>query len=1108
MRCSRCYAGNPADAKFCGQCGAPLGSTCASCGATNPPENKFCGQCGALLDQGFREPPAQPYVPKPQTSGSRSTLPGEMKQVTVLFCDIVNSTPLTERLGAEGMRELVRAFLDASLAEVQRYGGTAPQFTGDGFMALFGAPLTLEDHVRRALLTALAIQRALRDTGATAAGELYEFQVRIGIHTGPVVFGPVADNLSMDYTVIGDTANVAARLQQVAEPGTILISEAVRSLAEDYARVEPVGLVILKGKAEPIPAYRLLSVSHRRSGLRESPSPRTAIFVDRESELAILNNFLRQVENGHGQAVGLVGEPGIGKSRLLAEFRRQVTDGRATWVEGRCLSYGTAIPYLLALDLLRSSCGIAETDVPDVVVEKVRAGLRDVGMDPDEDGLVLLHLLEIKDVAASPALSNPETVKSKAFETLRQLAIRGSQRRLLILALEDLHWVDKISEEFLGFLAENVRNARVLLLATYRPGYRPPWSDKSYAGQTPLQPLSQDDSAQMVRSVLRGEHLVDLVTQEIVAKADGNPFFLEQLALHAGEVRDLRTDLMVPDTIHDVVMARIDRLPEQTKRLLQIAAVIGREFPLGLLHAVWQDRRALEDQLRDLVRLEFIYERIETEGPIYVFRHALTQETAYGSLLERHRRVYHGVVGHAIEELYSGRADEVTELLALHFGRGNNPEKAVDYAIAAAEKAQRRCAYSEALFYFSDAVRRLGGMPDTHANQLRRLDAVIKQGEVKLALGQHAEHIDALDEVRGIVETTDNARGRVAWHYWRGFLHSLTGGRPKIAIEHCQRAASIASAADFDELDGFVFSCLAQAYIVAGDLRPAVAAGQRALSIFAARGDLWPACRALWHLSSATNYLGQWQASFAYCRRALDLATELDDRRLKTQGLWRASHAHVQQGDVETGLRYCEEALAFQPIPYDSAATRAVRGYGWITAGRIDAGIAELEEVVAWFESSRLAYFCSIATLWLVEGHLAREDVTSALPLVEQVLKTCQTIGYLHFEGLADRLTARCLAAADPSAAAEHVENARRIFEQIGAQNDLAKALATRADLYRRAGDFVMARQLLQQAHEIFVALGTRDEPTRVEAALAALDTGRPIDTPLPGSQASVPSGQ
>jgi class 3 adenylate cyclase/tetratricopeptide (TPR) repeat protein len=1020
-------------------------------------------------------------------------LPGEMKQVTVLFCDIVNSTPLTERLGPEAMRDLVSAFLEASLAEVHRYGGTAPQFTGDGFMALFGAPLTHEDHVRRALLAALAIQRTLREGGEAADPGPSELTLRIGIHTGPVVFGPVADNLAMDYTVIGDTANVAARLQQAAEPGTILVSEATRLLAQGYARVEPVGPLILKGKTEPIPAYRLLEVSHRRSGLRESTSPRTPVFVDRESELAILNNFLRQVENGHGQAVGLVGEPGIGKSRLLAEFRRQVTDGRVTWVEGRCLSYGTAIPYLLVLDVLRSNCGILETDEPDTVAEKVRSGLRGVGMEPDEDGPVLLHLLEIKGVADSLALSNPEAVKNKAFETFRQLAVKGSQQRPLILVIEDLHWVDKISEEFLGFLAENVRDVRVLLLATYRPGYRPPWIDKSYAGQTPLQPLSRDDSIQMVRSVLRVEHLIDLVTQEIVAKGDGNPFFLEQLALHAGEARDLRSDLMVPNTIHDVVMARIDRLPDTTKQLLQTAAVIGREFPLRLLSAVWQGPGSLEDQLRELSRLEFVYERVETEGSVYVFRHALTQETAYGSLLERHRRAYHGAIGLALEELYSGRAHEVAELLALHFGRSDEAEKSVDCAILAAEKSQRRWANSEALTYFNDALHRLDLLPDTEANRLRRVDAVINQAEVKFALGQHAEHIQTLDQIRDLVGQTGDPRRRAAWHYWRGFLHSLTGGRPDIAIDDCNEAADLAADAGSDEIKAFAESCLAQIYLFTGRLREAIETGERALASFEALGNLWWACRTIWHLHSAAMAFGEGDASLEYCRRALDYGAILKDHRIKVVGLWRTGAVHVYRGDAKQGVQYCNEALALGALPFDAAMAKAVRGYGEIKLGELDAGIADLSEAVGWFENFRLRYTYARYAVWLAEGHLRRGDRVAARSLIEDVLQTCRSTGYLQLEGVSSWLMGEYFASEAPASAEPYVETAMEILERIGARKDLARAMVTRAALRQAAGDPATARQLLDQAEAIFMALGTLDEPARVEAARAALDRGEPI---------------
>jgi class 3 adenylate cyclase/tetratricopeptide (TPR) repeat protein len=1019
-----------------------------------------------------------------------------MKQVTVLFCDIVGSTPLTERLGAEAMRDLVSSFLATSLDEVHRYGGTAPQFTGDGFMALFGAPVTQEDHVRRALLAAIAIQRALSGQGHAADVPAMDLPVRMGIHTGPVVFGPVSGNLRMDATAIGDTANVAARLQEAAEPGTTLLSETTRGLAQDYARVEPVGPLTLKGKDEPVSAYRLLGVSHRRSGLREAASAHTTTFVDRDSERAILHNFLQLVENGHSQAVGIVGEPGIGKSRLLAEFRRQLADGRVSWVEGRCVSYGTAIPYWLLLDLLRSNCGIVETDTPEIITEKVRLSLQELGMDAEHDGPILLHLLGIKDLGGSSALLNPEAVKAKVFEILRQLSIKGSLKRALVLVLEDLHWVDKISEEFLGFLAENAPDARILLLGTYRPGYRPPWIDKSYAGQTPLQPLSRNDSLQMVRSVLSAERLIDLVTEEIVAKADGNPFFLEQLALHAGEAKDLRSDLMVPDSIHDVVMARIDRLSDETKQLLQTAAVIGREFSFRLLSAVWKRSGPLEAQLRELLRLEFIYERVEPEGTTYVFRHALTQEAAYGTLLERHRRSWHGVIGHALEHLYTGRTEEVAELLALHFGRSDEAEKAVDYAILAAEKAQRHWANSEALTYFSNAFRRLDMMSDTEANRLRRVDAVLKQAEVKYALSQYADNIRILERIRSIIDETGDPRRRAAWHYWIGFLNSVAGGRPEVAIEHCREAVKIASASGLEEIDAFAECCLAQVYVVAGRLRDAVEAGERALSSFEARGDLWWAARTLWHMIMAANYLGEWDASLIYSRRALEHGISVKDPRFKSVqalGLWRMGSTYIQQGDLERGLQCCNEALALAPIPRDAMMAKAAIGYADIKAGRVGAGVAQLSEVVAWFRRSDHRYAFLRYALWLAEGHLRLGDPASARPLIDDVLCTSRRMGYLHCEGLAGWLMGECLAAEAPAAADDYVETAMRILEDVDARNDLAKAMVTRAALRQSAGDIDTARRLLKRAGATFQGLGTLDEPARVEVAIAALDRGSPI---------------
>ncbi|HTV45441.1 MAG TPA: adenylate/guanylate cyclase domain-containing protein [Stellaceae bacterium] len=1097
MRCPRCNSENPADMKFCGQCAAPLEMVCAGCGANNPPQSRFCGRCAAPLDSprspGLAEiPPPPPMLSQP---AGRALGAGEIKQVTVLFCDIAGSTALTERLGAEAMRELVSRFLEIAIGEIERYGGTVPQFTGDGFMALFGAPRTLEDHVRRALLAALGIRRALGGAsgdGNGGRGAGLDLPTHIGIHTGPVVFGPIGGNFAM-ATAIGDTANFAAHLQDAAGPGTILLSEAVCSAAQHYVRVEPAGPLAIKGRAEPIRAYRLLGLSRSRS-TRDGVMPEQATgFVDRTGEVAMLRRRLEDAARGCGGAVGIVGEPGIGKSRIIDEVRRGFPAGRVTWVEGRCASYGMAIPYQLALDVLRSNCGVVESDTPEEIGEKIGAGLHEVGMDPGAERPFLLHALGIKAIEDPSLLSQPEAVKKRTFEIFRQLAVRGSERRPLVLVLEDLHWIDTLSHEFVGYLAESVPGCGILILATHRPEYRPPWIGKPYASEVALSPLSPGDSRDVVRSVLRNDTLADPVTEEIVARADGNPLFLEQLALHAGEMQTRRSQPTVPATIHDVVMARIDRLPEEAKRLLQTAAVIGREFSLRLLRAVWPQRSGLEPLLRELCRLEFVEEWPDDEETSYVFRHALTQETAYASLLARQRQVFHAAIGHALETLYAGRGDEVTELLALHFGRSDNAEKAVDYAIAAAEKAQRRWANSEALGYFSDALGRLEALPDTAPNRLRRIDAVLKQAEVKYALGQYTEHIQALDGIRDIIDRIDDPARRAAWHYWTGFLHSTSGGRPEAAIQHCREAARIASASGLDELDAFAQSCLSQVYMIAGRPRDGLAAGERALASFESRGNRWWAGRTLWHLSSNANYLGEWERSLDYCRRGLEHGLALDDLRLKAAGWSRIGLAYIQRGEVARGLECCEAAFALSPIPRDAAFARAIRGFGNIKTGRLDDGVAELSDALAWFDNARMRWTFVICAVWLAEGWLRQGDRRSARRLIDRVLATSRATGYLQYEGRACWLMAECLAVEAPASAADHAGTATRIFEQIGARNDLARAMVTRAALYQKAGDAATARRLLEGAYGIFSVLGTRDEPERVKTALDAIDRGTAI---------------
>ena len=1090
MICPRCQATCRDGVRFCESCGISLAETCPRCHAAVTPGASFCGTCGASLAATQPDRFASPgsYTPPHLAKSiltSRSALEGERKQVTVLFCDLANSTPLAELLGPESMYGLLNGFFELALGEVHRYEGTINQFLGDGFMALFGAPLSREDHARRAVLAALGIQRALRERlSAFARRRGEELDVRMGINTGLVVVGKIGDNLRMDYTAVGDTTHVASRLEQLAEPGTILISEATYRLVRGYARVEDLGELSVRGKSERLRAYKVLGPGSRRSRLEGQEPQALTSFVGRHRELTALLSLLAKVEGGHGQVVGIVGESGVGKSRLFHEFHQRLSASSLTCLEGRCLSYGSAIPYLPVLDVLRQNCGISESDGPDAVIEKVEWSLREVDMDPAEGAPYLLHLLGIKEGTGGLAGLGPQVIQTRSFETLRQMTFRGSRRRPLVILVEDLQWIDKTSEEYAAFLAEGIASSRVLLVLTYRPGYQLPWIEKSYATQMALHPLSADESLEVVRAALAPRAAVESVSRTILAKAEGNPLFLEELARAALDRRTLEPGAPLPGTIQDVLSSRIDGLGETLKRLLQDASVLGREVSLRVLEATVEDSDGLEDGLRELTRQEFLYERPGAAERMYVFKHALIQDVAYASLLERRRQVAHLRVGHALERLYANRIDEVVELLAYHFGRSAEADRAVDYAILAGEKAQSRWANREALAHFGSALTRLASMPDTSANALRRIDAVIKQGEIRFALGRHSEQLLLLDSIRRLVEESADPPRLAAWHYWTGFLHSLTGSRPEVAIGHCLEAVNVAESTGQLELCAFAESCLTQVYVMAGELHRAVDVGERALRTFEALGNRWWACRTLSHLAAAANARGEWDAALRYCQRALEYGLAGDDLRLKVSALVRMGSTHVQRGDTAACLERCREAQALSPTPYDAAAVRAIRAYGLVKLGQLAEGVSELEDVLAWYARSHLRFTRSQFSLWLAESRLREGDAARAQTLAEDVLATSREVGYGQLGGVAHRLLAECLLASDPEAAAEHLNQAIETLERIGARNEVAKAWVAKAALGLARGDVAEPRALLSRALARFEELGTLDEPVRVREVL------------------------
>ncbi len=485
----------------------------------------------------------------------------KVEQVTVLFCDLVGSTPLADHLGPEGMHALLNRFFEFSLSAVHRYGGTINQFLGDGFMALFGAPLALEDHARRAVLAALELHQNVQGRPLELPPELDVsslcIEIRMGLNTGTVVVGSIGDNLRMDYTAVGDTTHLAARLQQMAEPGTILISDGASQLVQNDVLMDPLGPVFVKGKADAVSVHQVVGRSAGRPSFDRGGRRRLTRFVGRQGDLQQLHEQFASVVKGQGQVVEILGEPGMGKSRLIYEFcRRLETTVPVRPIYAHCVSYGNTMPYLPVIDLLRHLCGLTDTDLLDITEDDVRRPLQALGIDPDRWAGYLAHFLGLKTSTTHLDALGSEVIKTRMFETLLAMCLEQSKRSPLIIVVEDLHWVDQSSEDFLSLFIDNLSSASILLLLTYRQGYRVPWHRNAEMMQIDLQRLSPSDSLTVVQSIIQQKTFPYPLAQMILDKTDGNPLFLEELSRVVATHGDLASEKGVPDTIQGVLMAR------------------------------------------------------------------------------------------------------------------------------------------------------------------------------------------------------------------------------------------------------------------------------------------------------------------------------------------------------------------------------------------------------------------------------------------------------------------------------------------------------------------------------------------------------------------------
>jgi len=647
MKCPKCQFENSEEMQFCGKCGTKLERICPKCNFPNPPQFIFCGKCGHNLtlssgpspkDLSFDEKldKIQRYLPKGLTEkilSQRNKIEGEHKQVTVMFCDMEGFTSLVERIGPEEAYAIMDQVYEILIHKVHDYEGTVNEMTGDGIMALFGAPIALEDVSQRAIRSAIAIHREMSKFSDKLKQEkegITHIKMRIGIHTGTVVVGTLGNDLRVEFKAVGDTVNLASRMEGLAEPGTTYVTEETFKLTEGFFRFEVLGEKEVKGREEPVKIYRVIAPSTIRTRFDVSTERGLTHFVGRERELELLLDGFERSKAGRGQAVSIISDAGIGKSRLLYEFRKTVTNENIIFLEGRCLSYSRNVAYHPIVDVLKATFDIQDNDTHQEIREKVARGLQFFKIDEASTLPYLLELLSVKESGIDKIPMSPETRKDRTLEALKRVVLRGTELRPLIMSIEDLHWMDKSSEDAFKELLESISATRIFLIFTYRPEFVHTWGSRSYHSQVTLNRLSNRESLTMATHILGTPDIDQDLEELILQKTEGIPFFIEEFIKslkdlgvieRKGRKYQLSKDigkLTIPSTIQDMIMARVDNLPEGAREVLRTGSVIEREFSYDLIKRLaGLPEQELLSHLSSLKDSELLYERSSTrESPI------------------------------------------------------------------------------------------------------------------------------------------------------------------------------------------------------------------------------------------------------------------------------------------------------------------------------------------------------------------------------------------------------------------------------------------------------------------------------------------------------------
>jgi len=1038
---------------------------------------------------------------------AHTALTGERKQVTVLFADLKGSMELLADRDPEEARQLLDPVLERMIEAVHRYEGTVNQVMGDGIMALFGAPIAHEDHAVRACYAALRMQESVTRYGdALQRSQGVPVQIRVGLHAGEVVVRAIDSSLHMDYTAVGQTTHLAARMEQMAKPGSILITAGVLALAEGYIQVKALGPVPVKGVAEPVAVYEVQGAGPVRTRLQAAATRGLTRFVGRDRELDILHQALEHAGAGRGQVVAVVGEPGVGKSRLVYEFTRSHRLQDWLLLQASSVSYGKATAYLPLIDLLKTYFGIESRDEARRMREKVVGKLLtlDEALRPTLPAFLALLDVPVEDPAWQAL--DPSQRRQRLLDALKRLLLRESQVQPLLVVFEDLHWIDAETQALLDSLVESLPTARLLLLVNYRPEYQHTWGSKTSYTQGRLDPLPAASAEALLQALLGTDASVQPLVPLLIARTDGNPLFLEESVrtlvdtqVLVGEpgvyrlVQDV-TALRMPATIQALLAARIDRLPLEDKQLLQTAAVIGTEVPWAVLEVIAAvPADALHRGLVQLQAAEFLYETSLFPELVYTFKHALTHEVAYGSLLQERRRALHARIIEAIEHLSPDRLVEHTERLAQHALRGEVWSKALAYCQQAGDRAITRSAYREAVGYFEQALSALAHLPETSDTRAQAIDLRLALRAALLPFGDFARILVHLREAEALATALDDAHrlGQVLLALSINFLHI---GAYDQAIAVTQRVLALTTASGDVVQHALAHFRLGQTYYGQGEY-------QRALDCFAQMAAslneeqyyerfglaLPPMVEACCRLAEGHAELGTFAAGEAYGDQGLRIAEAVAHPASLTFALRGVGLLALRQGDLLRALPLLERAVdichqADLPLWFTGSATAL--GAAYSLSGRVADAVPLLTQALAQATVGQ-EMPCGLA---LGEAQMLAGHLDEAHAHAERILALARAHQAQGHQAYALRLLGDIAARREPpdvAQAATHYSQAVALAEALGMQPLQAHCYRDLGLLYAATGRRESARTALATAVEMYRSMAMAFWLPQTEAALA-----------------------